>query len=47
MSKTIRKVSMGQKKVKKNVKDYKKSQTLDSYLLKLRIQNLNSGDSEW
>lgn len=47
MARTIRKVSMGSKKVKKNVKDYRKSMTLDSYLLKLRIQNLNSGDSEW
>ncbi len=48
MGKTVRKVSMSSKKVHKNTKDMRKqSMTLDEYLLKLRIQNLNSGVSEW
>ena len=47
MSKTVRKVSVGSKKVRKSSKDMRKLMTMDEYLLKLRVQNLNSGVSEY
>ena len=47
MSKTVRKVSQASKKVHKSSKDMRKLMTVDEYLLKLRVQNLNSGVSEY
>ena len=48
MSKTVRKASV-LKKIKKNSKDLRKrgGMTVDEYLLQLRVQNLNSGVSDY